>query len=354
MRKQEKEKLVVVALGQLYLENKEIIEEHFHVVALADNNGLKLQNRNDGFKYIKVDQVGEETFDKVLVCTESQYSSLRVQLLEQGIRPEKICSLQLLEHIRWEKDYGKYVADREMYRQLHQSLGMDKFGFREDNQCIMLSDYRKPAGKADDHYFYQDILTASKIIGKRPACHVDVGSRIDGFISHLLAAGIRTTVIDIRPLPVWNMGVGIPELEFVQADATDLNGIGDNSIASLSSLHAVEHFGLGRYGDEVNPLACFAAMRSLQRVLAEEGTLYLSVPVGREEMLMFNGHRIFSPVTVVQIMDEIRLLELYVIHAGKILAYSGEDVEKGKYAGDLGGYDCGIFIFTKDRTEKPE
>jgi hypothetical protein len=70
------------------------------------------------------------------------------------------------------------------------------------------------------------------------------------------------TVIDIRPLTSTVEG-----LTFMQADATDLAGIQDDSVESLSSLHAVEHFGLGRYGDPVEPDACFRAMQALVRVL---------------------------------------------------------------------------------------
>ena len=61
----------------------------------------------------------------------------------------------------------------------------------------------------------------------------------------------KITIIDIRPLPI-----KVSNLKFIQANATNLDGIKDNSIESLSSLHAVEHFGLGRYGDPVDPDAC--------------------------------------------------------------------------------------------------
>lgn len=345
-----KERIIVVALGKLYQENKKIIEDNFTVVALADNNPSKLENRDDGFKYIAVADVKYEVFDKVLICTEVQYVPLKLQLLKESISPEKICDLKLLEQIKWDKDYQKYIADKEKYRQLHQNLRMDKFEIRDDDQRIMLSDYRKNAGNVDSHYFYQDILAASKIIERHPNNHMDIGSRIDGFISHLLAAGIETTVIDVRPLSVWEMGFGIPKLNFVQTDATNLIGIQDNSVESLSSLHAVEHFGLGRYGDEVNPLACFEAMHSLERVLAYGGILYFSVPVGREEKLMFNGHRIFSPATIIQTMGNLQLIELYIIHDSAISRYSREEALGEQYAGHIGGYDCGIFIFTKNKS----
>lgn len=130
----------------------------------------------------------------------------------------------------------------------------------------ILTDKYKAAGTIDEHYFLQDIYVAKKVIEANPEKHYDIGSRIDGFISHLLLFLNRVIMIDIRPLPQ-----KIEGLDFVQGDATNLTSIRDNSIESLSSLHAVEHFGLGRYGDEINPEACFLAMKSMQRVIRGGG-----------------------------------------------------------------------------------
>jgi hypothetical protein len=100
------------------------------------------------------------------------------------------------------------------------------------------------------------------------------------------------TVVDTRPLPV-----SIEGFTFIQDGATTLSSFDDASVESLSCLHALEHFGLGRYGDPVDPDAPFKALRSFEWVLKPAGRLYLGVPIGRER-LEFNGHRIFGPSTV--------------------------------------------------------
>ncbi len=148
-----------------------------------------------------------------------------------------------------------------------------------------------PAGDSGA-YFLQDLWAARLIHTRAPARHVDVGSRLDGFVAHLLVFR-EVEAIDIRPLDS-----PVDGLTFTQEDATTLASIPDGSIESLSSLHAVEHFGLGRYGDPLDPLACFSAMRSLARVLAPGGYLYFSVPIGRERV-EFNAHRILDPRRVI-------------------------------------------------------
>src|ERR1700712_792104 len=55
------------------------------------------------------------------------------------------------------------------------------------------------SGTASGHYFHQDLLVARRIFERRPERHVDVGSRIDGFVAHV--ASFRSIeVFDIRPL----------------------------------------------------------------------------------------------------------------------------------------------------------
>lgn len=62
---------------------------------------------------------------------------------------------------------------------------------------------------------------------------------------------------------------------------------------SISSLHAIEHFGLGRYGDPVDYYGHVKAIENITRILKQGGTFYLSVPIGKQR-IEFNAHRIFS------------------------------------------------------------
>ena len=212
---------------------------------------------------------------------------------------------------------------------------------------VLLDKYMS-AGSVDGHYFLQDIYVASKILECNPANHYDIGSRVDGFIAHLLT-GFKEeqsiTMLDIRPLPV-----NIPKLNFIQTDATLLSEIEDESIYSLSSLHAVEHFGLGRYGDKIEPGACFTAMKAMQRVMANGGYLYFSVPIGTENATIFNAHRMFTPKTILDIFDHMELLEFSYIHDYKITTITGVDAKASIYGSKLQihDYDCGIFIFRKN------
>jgi len=154
----------------------------------------------------------------------------------------------------------------------------------------ILSDYGEQAGATASDYFHQDLLVASFVHDAKPVRHMDVGSRIDGFVAHI-AVFRPVDVIDIRDLdPLWH-----PNIRFTKADLMAGDGVGSAITDSLSCLHAIEHFGLGRYGDPVDPDGHKRGFANLWRMLAPGGRLYISFPVGPATTVEFNAHRVFHP-----------------------------------------------------------
>ncbi len=197
-----------------------------------------------------------------------------------------------------------------------------------------LHDRDAAAAGIDRHYFHQDLWAARRIHEARPAVHVDVGSRIDGFVTHLLTF-MPVIVVDVRPLDA-----GVEGLTFMRGDATEMTGFDDGALSSLSCLHALEHFGLGRYGDPIAPDAWRRALSSFARVLAPSGQLYLSVPVGKQRV-EFNAHRVFDPDTILR-ASGLTLEEFAAVDdAGRFHCPADpSDYRDAHYA-------CGMFRFRK-------
>jgi len=191
------------------------------------------------------------------------------------------------------------------------------------------------SGSVKHHYFHQDLWAARYLFRQGVKEHVDVGSRVDGFV---LAALSFTSInyVDIRPLEC-----EIPGLSFIQGSILNLPFV-DESVSSLSCLHVLEHIGLGRYGDEVMPDGHIRGAKELQRILAKGGTLLFSTPVGQQK-ICFDAHRIFSPFTILEIFNELNLLDFYLIGDeanGIIQNASMEDALNCSYG-------CGLFVFIK-------
>jgi SAM-dependent methyltransferase len=201
----------------------------------------------------------------------------------------------------------------------------------------VLGDRHQAAGVTSGHYFLQDLWVARRIWRNRPDRHVDVGSRLDGFVAHLLTF-MAVEVVDIRP-----MGDLIDGLTFLQDDATTLATFSDGSVESLSCLHAVEHIGLGRYGDRVDPEGPERAMASLGRILRPGGTLFFSVPVGRPRV-EFNTHRVLDAGEVATSFERLGLsLDRFTLIDDRGELHEDADPTDARGA----EYSCGIFVLSK-------
>jgi len=167
-----------------------------------------------------------------------------------------------------------------------------------------LGDHVSSMGAHSNEYFWQDLLVAQQIFESNPQKHVDIGSRLDGFIAHV-ASFREVEIFDIRPL-----NVSIPNVIFKQSDIMDIDSFTPDMFSccdSLSCLHALEHFGLGRYGDPIDPHGYEKGLRSLSNILSNEGTLYLSTPIGRERV-EFNANWVFSPIKLIELAQSFSLV----------------------------------------------
>jgi SAM-dependent methyltransferase len=210
-----------------------------------------------------------------------------------------------------------------------------RFGIKLGDVLYTSADRFAGAGTAKGHYFFQDLWAAQYLYERRVIEHVDIGSRLDGFIAHLLVFS-RVVYVDLRPL-----ASEVKNFEFRQGSIVDLP-FDDDSVISLSCLHVIEHIGLGRYGDPIDPNGYLKAAQELARVLAPGGILLLSTPVGREH-LCFDAHRVFDPQTIVEAIRPLQLKEFHLIEDQGLRIVANASFETARRC----DYGCGLFVFTK-------
>ncbi len=186
------------------------------------------------------------------------------------------------------RDLPDYFRDRDELKRQMSSLAETPFPFGKSYES---------SGTASGAYFHQDLLVARRIHANSPERHVDVGSRVDGFVAHV-AAFRSIEVIDIRPLTSKIPNVSFTEADFMKPLPDHLTGYCD----SASSLHTMEHFGLGRYGDPVTVDGYLSGIENLHRLLKPGGKLYFSVPMGPQRV-EFNAHRVFSTAYLLELFQ---------------------------------------------------
>jgi SAM-dependent methyltransferase len=208
-----------------------------------------------------------------------------------------------------------------------------RFSLHEKDFYICLGGNTAHTG-FDTHYEYHLGWAARKLAEMKPVAHVDISSRIT--FNTIVSAFIPVTFYDYRPAKL-----KLPNLQCSKADLVRLP-FADNSIESLSCMHTVEHIGLGRYGDDIDPDGDLKAVQELIRVLKKGGNLLFVVPVGKPRV-QYNAHRIYSYEMIVEYFKELQLIEFTLIpdeaqDDGMIVHATAKEVAKQSYG-------CGCFWF---------
>lgn len=197
------------------------------------------------------------------------------------------------------------------------------------------------AGTMSGHYFHQDLLVARKIFVNNPTCHVDIGSRTDGFVAHV-AVFREIEILDIR-----EQVSKVDNIRFRKADLMQLPDGMENYCDSISALHSIEHFGLGRYGDPLDYNGHLKALKNITIMLKTGGKFYFSVPIGPQR-IEFNAHRVFALAYLLDLFREDFSLDTfsYVNDKGDLfqnVELTATEVERNFRC----HWGCGIFEMTK-------
>jgi SAM-dependent methyltransferase len=226
--------------------------------------------------------------------------------------------------LRFLKDFRRFAALQD---------GRFDLRWRDRYPCL---DGRTATTGFDRHYVYHTAWAARVLARTRPELHVDISSSL--YFCSQVSAFVPVRFYDFRPPDLL-----LDNLQCERADVCALP-FADGSIASLSCMHVVEHVGLGRYGDPLDPAGDLQAMAELRRVLAPEGDLLLVVPIGRPR-IMYNAHRIYSYGQVLAAFSGLELHEFSLIPDGKwpggLITHASPELADGQ------NYGCGCFWFRR-------
>ena len=235
--------------------------------------------------------------------------------------------------LRRRKQNSWFRSCIEQYESLNKS---NRFKIYEENNFKCVNDNTETTG-FDVHYEYHQAWAARCLSKISPNKHIDISSRIT--FNVITSAFIPVEFYDYRPAEIYNLS----GLECKKADLCKLS-FDDDSIESLSCMHTVEHVGLGRYGDNIDPEGDLKAISELKRVVKKGGHLLFVVPVGRPR-LEFNAHRIYSHEMIMEYFNDFNLLNFSLIpddamKVGILDNATANEVNKQAYG-------CGCFWFQK-------
>lgn len=253
------------------------------------------------------------------------------KMLSYGLDPIKFINKLKYSNIEWfEKDFEI----------LKKQKGNDHT-FKIGKINPVLNERNEEGGTMNGHYFHQDLYVARLIFLANPRKHLDIGSRTDGFVAHV-ASFREIELIDIR-----NIESNVTNIVFRKANLIELPTDLIDYCDSISSLHAIEHFGLGRYGDPIDYFGYLKAINNITKILNSNGIFYFSVPIG-EQRIEFNSHRVFSIKYLIDLFSDNFTIKSfsYVNDNGDFFENSELSDQNIKLNFNC-EYGCGIFVLVK-------
>ena len=195
----------------------------------------------------------------------------------------------------------KQTIPKDFKRQYHKNLVEVRKIFQPFE--YVQKTLRYDAGYQKEYYVdYECLFAAECIKDVKPKRIVDIGS-YRHFILGLLAHH-ELTSIDVRRKKI--------RLENEIAITCDARRtpLESNSFDLVLSLSSIEHFGLGRYGDDFDLSGDMKAIAEFTRILKPNGYIIFSVPItGGKPFIAFNAHRVYDIYMVKKFFREFELVE---------------------------------------------
>jgi SAM-dependent methyltransferase len=243
-------------------------------------------------------------------------------------------AMKILKFTSSRIEFLEFKRDFARFRDLSEKVD-SRFNIRWSERNPRLTE-KTATHSYDRHYIYHTAWAARVLIETKPKVHVDISSHL--YFVALVSAFIPFKFYDYRPADL--------RLNNLSSEAADLLALpfADKSIESLSCLSVVEHVGLGRYGDPIDPIGDIKACSELSRVLAVGGSLLYAVPVGRPR-IEFNAHRIYSYDQVLTCFPQLVLKEFTLIpdrpEDGHLMRNATKEMS------DVQHFGCGCFWFQR-------
>ncbi len=258
---------------------------------------------------------------------------LRIRTFLRNYKKNKAQRKRDIANMQWFEETKQEFIKQTKEKNIPFNLSRDFPIFEEQNE---------DGGAASGHYFHQDLLVAHEIFKANPIKHLDIGSRVDGFVAHV-ASFREIEVLDIRHLPNNLININFLQADLMQPIPEKYYNYSD----SVSSLHTIEHFGLGRYGDPIDAGGYLKGLENIYKILKANGTFYFSVPIGPQRV-EFNAHRIFSLEYLLNYLSDKYILKSfsYVDDKGDLQRDIQLDDKKIKSNCDC-MQGCGIFTLEK-------
>lgn len=83
-----------------------------------------------------------------------------------------------------------------------------------------------------------------------------------------------------------------------------------NKFGFVATFSSIEHSGLGRYGDPIDPIGDIREMQKIWCLLKDNGLVFLGLPSGMDG-IHFNAHRVYGRLRLPMMFDGFELINVF-------------------------------------------
>lgn len=260
---------------------------------------------------------------------------MRKSITKKILKYKKITAFLILLRNNFRKILLRNVYNENLKSFIKASQNSKRFDISKIEKRAFLNEQTNELS-FDPHYVYHSAWAARVLAKINPKFHTDISSHLNFIVT--LSAFIPVKYYDFRPA-----NLKLSNLTSKKANLLNLH-FPSNSIDSLSCMHTIEHVGLGRYGDPIDPDGDLKAINELKRVLALNGDLLFVVPIGKPK-IVFNAHRVYSYDQIISYFKDLKIVEFTLISNNPGRTSIIYDAKKDM--ADLESYGCGCFWFKK-------
>jgi SAM-dependent methyltransferase len=178
---------------------------------------------------------------------------------------------------------------------------------------LSINSYLEKIERNDFNFGYSDItrriyeIICELVETENLKVGADVGCETGAYPAIQIGAGIDTCdVFEIRDIEVDNERVHVQIIDL--CNNSNLKPKYD----LITCISTIEHIGLGRYGDPLDPFGDLKMMNSIRKIMRPGGFVIIVVPChpDYEGHVVFNAHRLYTPYRIATLFEGFQVLDI--------------------------------------------
>jgi hypothetical protein len=120
---------------------------------------------------------------------------------------------------------------------------------------------------------------------------------------------LEALILNFNPLSVTTIEYNTPQTTKLIKTVSYNDFINsDEQYDAIFSYSSIEHSGLGRYGDPLNPNGDIETMQQIHKHLKDYGLAFIGIPIGKD-LVCWNAHRIYGNIRLPLVFKGFKELE---------------------------------------------